>query len=157
MPKIEYLHFNGDPLKYGTFMYNFENCLEMDNPDDSRKLQLLIQHCTGKAREAIESCVNLPFENGYRVAKETLHEHFGNPHVISMTHIKKLIDLTCLKATDEPSLLEFSRHLNIAKRTLRGMGASYVSDLNHMNTITPGTQSSQFNCACPSPRLFVNE
>ena len=56
MPKIEYLHFNGDLLKYGTFVHNFENCLERDNPDDSRKLQLLIQHCTGKAREAIESC-----------------------------------------------------------------------------------------------------
>ncbi len=100
MPKIEYLHFNGDPLKYGTFMHNFENCLERDNPDDSRKLQLLIQHCTGKAREANESCVNLPFENGYRVAKETIHEHFGKPHVIAMAHIKKLIDLPCLKATE---------------------------------------------------------
>ena len=36
MPKIEYLRFNGDPLKYGTFMHNFEACLERDNPDDSR-------------------------------------------------------------------------------------------------------------------------
>ncbi len=52
-----------------------------------------------------------------------------------MAHIKKLIDLPCLKATDGPSLLEFSRHLNTAERTLRGMGASYVSDLNHMNTL----------------------
>ena len=119
MPKIEYLHFNGDPLKYGTFMHNFEVCLERDNPDDSRKLQLLIQHCNGKAREAIESCINLPSKDGYRVAKETLRE----------------TDLASLKSADGPSLLEFSRHLNTAERTLKGMGASYACDLDHMNTL----------------------
>jgi hypothetical protein len=135
MPKIEYLHFNGDPLKFGAFMHNFENCLERDDPDDSRKLQLLIQHCTGKAREAIESCVNLAASDGYRVAKETLHEHFGKPHVIAMAHIKKLVDLPSLKSGDGQSLLEFSRHLNTAERTLKGMGSSYTSDLNHMNTL----------------------
>ena len=70
MPKNEYLHFNGDPLKYGIFMHSFEVCLERDNPDDSRKLQLLIQHCNGRAREAIESCINLPSKDGYRVARD---------------------------------------------------------------------------------------
>ena len=59
-------------------MHNFETCLEKDNPDNSRRLQLLIQHCYGKAREAIESCVNLPVEEGYYVAKNTLSENFGN-------------------------------------------------------------------------------
>ena len=71
-PKVEYLKFDGDPLRYVTFIHNFETYLEQDNPDDSRRLQLLIQHCTGKAREAIESCANLPVSDGYRVAKETL-------------------------------------------------------------------------------------
>ena len=73
-PKVEYHRFNGDPLKYVTFMHNFETYLEKDNPDDSRRLQLFIQHCTGKAREAIESCANLP-NDGYQVAKQTLHEN----------------------------------------------------------------------------------
>lgn len=113
-------------------MHNFENCLERDNPDESRKLQLLIQHCTGRAKKAI---VNLPSGDGYRIAKETLHENVGKPHVITEAHIKKLMDLPNLKNGDGPSLLEFSRHLNTAQRTLTGMGASYVSDLNHMNTL----------------------
>ena len=59
-PKIKYVHFDGEPVNYISFMHNFETCLEKDNPDNSRRLQLLIQHCTGKAREAVESCVNLP-------------------------------------------------------------------------------------------------
>ena len=93
-PKIEYLHFNGDPLKYTTFVHNFENCLEKDNPDEARKLKLLIQHCTGKAKEVIESCVNVPSGDGYRVAKETLHENSGKSHVIVEAHITKL--MVCL-------------------------------------------------------------
>ena len=86
-PKDEYLKFDGDPLRYVSFIHNFETYLEQDNPDDSRRLQLLIQHCTGKAREAIESCENLPVSDGYRVAKETLRENFGKPHVIADAHI----------------------------------------------------------------------
>ena len=84
-------------------MYNFETFLEKDNPDDSRRLQLLIQHCTGKAREAIESCANLA-DVGYQVAKQTLREDFGKPHVIAEARVKKLLNLPCLKNVDGPSL-----------------------------------------------------
>ena len=133
-PKVEYHRFDGDPLKYVTFIRNFETYLEKDNPDESRRLQLLIQHCTGKAREAIESCANLS-NDGYRVAKQTLRENFGKPHVIAEAHVKKLLNLPCMKSVDGPSLLEFSRHLDTADRTLSGMGTEYVSDLNHMNTL----------------------
>jgi len=36
---------------------------------------------------------------------------------------------------DGPSLLGFGRHLDTADRTLTGMGAEYVADLNHMHTL----------------------
>ena len=36
-PKLEYLRFDGDPMKYGAFLHNFENFLERDNPDESFK------------------------------------------------------------------------------------------------------------------------
>lgn len=103
--------------------------------DISRRLQLLIQHCYGKAREAIESCVNLPVEEGYYVAKNTLRENFGRPHIIAKKHIKKLENLPPLKQADGTSLLEFARHLDVAQRTLTGMGPTYVSDLNLTNTL----------------------
>ena len=41
-PKVEYHQFHGDPLKYVNFTHNFETYLEKDNPDESRRLQLLI-------------------------------------------------------------------------------------------------------------------
>ena len=132
-PKIEYLKFSGDPLKYVTFMHNFEICLKRDNPDPDRKLQLLIQHCVGKTREAIESCINL--ENSYEVAKATLKANFGKPHIIAEAHIRKLVSLPDLKTADRPSLLEFARNLTTAERTLTGMGTEYTADLNHMTTL----------------------
>ena len=96
-PKVEYMCFDGNPMMYVSFMHIFETCLEKDNPDNSRRLQLLIQHCYGKAREAIESCVNLPVEEGYYVGKNTLHENFGKPHVVAKEHIEKLENLPPLK------------------------------------------------------------
>ena len=79
--RIKYMHFDGDPMHYITFIHNFETCLEKDNPDSATRFQLLIQHCTGKAREAIESCVNLSAEQGYMTAKYTLKlkRILGNP------------------------------------------------------------------------------
>ena len=133
--RVEYMRFDENPMKYVSFMHNFETCLEKDNPDNSRRLQLLIQHCYGKAREAIESCVNLPVEEGYYVAKNTLRENFGKPHIIAKAHIKKLENLPLLKQADGQSLLEFARHLEVAERTLTGMGPEYVSDLNQRNTL----------------------
>ena len=126
-PKLEY-------HTYVTFIHNFETFLEKENLDNSRRLQLLIQHCKGKAREDIESCTNLPESEGYRVAKETLRENFGKPNVIAEAHIKTLVDLPKLKV-DGPSLMAFGRKLDIANRTLAGMGADYVADLNHMNAL----------------------
>lgn len=133
-PKLEYMHFNGDPINYASFVHNFQTCLE-DSTNNSRNLQLLIQHCTGVAREAIESCVNLPVSEGYKTAKETLKENFGLPHIIAKAHLKKLENLPSLKNCAGSTLMEFARHLEIADRTLRGMGPDYVGDLNHSNTL----------------------
>ena len=89
MPKIEYTRFEGDALKYVSFMHNFETFLEKDNPDNSRRLQLLTQHCFGKAKDAIESFVNLSVDEGYYVAKNAFHENLGLPHIIVKAHISE--------------------------------------------------------------------
>lgn len=57
--------FDGNLLKYVLFMQNFETCSEKGNLNCSRRLQLLVQHCYGKVRAAIESCGNLLVEEGY--------------------------------------------------------------------------------------------
>ena len=46
-------HFGGNPVKFTSFMHNFETCLGKNNNNEALKLQLLIQDCHGKAKEAI--------------------------------------------------------------------------------------------------------
>ena len=41
-PKVEYMRFDENPMKYVSFMHNFETCLEKDNPENFRRLQLLM-------------------------------------------------------------------------------------------------------------------
>ena len=134
-PKIEYMCFDGNPIKFPSFIHNFETCLEKNSTNEESVLQLLIQHCRGKAKEAIESCVNLPAEEGYQVAKDTLQESFGKPHIIAGAHIKMLIDLPNIRKADGSSLLEFSCHLDSTNRTLKRIGTQYVSDLDYLNTL----------------------
>ena len=78
MPKIKYMHFDGDAINYASFTNNFETCLERKNLNNSTRLQLLIQHCNGKARDAIKSCVNLPVQEGYFTAKKPYMRTLGN-------------------------------------------------------------------------------
>jgi hypothetical protein len=80
----------------------FESCLERKNDSDESKLRLLIQHCHGKAKEAIETCVNLPADEGYCIAKKTLTENFGKQHIIARAHIKKLVNLPSIKKACDP-------------------------------------------------------
>lgn len=55
--------------------------------------------------------------------------------MIANAHTKKLENLPPLKQEDEQRLLAFSRSLNVAERTLTGMGPQYVGDLSHTNTL----------------------
>lgn len=103
-PKIEYMRFDGNPTNFPSFMHNFETCLGRNNDSEESKLQLLIQHCHGKAKEAIKACLNLPVHERYRVAEETLTENFGKPHIIARAHNSKLVNLPDLKKADGSSL-----------------------------------------------------
>lgn len=49
--------------------------------------------------------------------------------------MKKLRDLAPLKNGSGQALLEFSRQLEVADRTLKGMRSEYVSELNPTNSL----------------------
>ena len=70
--------------------------------------------------------MNLPVNEGYYVANDTLLENFGLPYIMTKAHTRKLENLHPLKQADGASLLEFSQHLGLADRKLSGMGPEYV-------------------------------
>ena len=64
MPKQEFLHFDGDPIKYPRFIKNFEVNVERRIQDQTVRLSYLIQYCTGVAQEAVANCIILPPKQG---------------------------------------------------------------------------------------------
>ena len=53
------MKFSGDPLEYVEFVTNFRDNIENQMSDESQRLTRLLAQCSGKAKEAIRSCVNL--------------------------------------------------------------------------------------------------
>ena len=81
LPNSESVTFAGNPLTYYIFMKSFETNVETDTDDYSRRLQLLIQFCVGKAKKVIENnCILLDPEEGYKEAKLLLSERFGDKY-----------------------------------------------------------------------------
>ena len=92
------MKFSGDPSEYAKFLTNFRDNIESQVSDESQRLTRLLAQCTGKAKEAIRSCVNLPVGQRYSEACRTLRENFGQPHMIVEAHMKKLREIQVRKA-----------------------------------------------------------
>ena len=97
LSKSEMISFDSNPLKYFTFLRSFETNVEKDTNDFSRRLQLLVQFCTGKARKVVENCILLEPEEGYKEAKKLLAERFGDRFKVTNSWITKVSDGPKLK------------------------------------------------------------
>ena len=84
------MSFDGNPLNYYLFVKTFENSVEKCTEDDSLRLQLFIQSCTGKAKKTIKCCGMMSGKDGYIKAKKLLEEHFGEKYMVSNAWIEKL-------------------------------------------------------------------
>ena len=134
LPKIDLMVFAGDPLEFSEFVTNFKDNIESQVRDDSQRLTRLLAQCSGKAKESIRSCVNLPVGTRYEVAWKTLKQNFGQPYMVAEAHIRRLTQIQ-LKRADASALMEFSRRLVDAQRTLSNLGACFVNRLDNEDLI----------------------
>ena len=134
LPKVELMKFEGDPLEYVEFMTNFKDNIESQVKDESQRFTRLLAQCTGKARDAIRSCVNLDANQRYKEAMKVLLDNFGQPHMIVEAHTKKLRELH-IKKSDATALMEFVRQLEDSERALKRMGTSYSNRLDNEDVI----------------------
>ena len=134
LPKVELIKFSGDSTEYAEFVTNFRDNIESQVKDDSQRLTRLLAQCIGKAKKSIRSCVNLPLGQRYSVAWETFRENFGQPHMIADACMKKLKDIQ-LRKTDAPTLMDFARQLEDARRILTSMGPQYANRLGNEDVI----------------------
>ena len=129
MPKRELLTFDGNPLNYWLFVKNFEVNIAKRVPDAESRLAYLIQHCSGKAREAIKNCAIISDPNaGYRKAQEILYHRFEQKHIVAHARIARIVEGPQLKGTDVTGLSDLSVQMQNCVLTLAQMG--YKADVN---------------------------
>ena len=80
LPKIEIEQYDGDPMKFHSFIALFEESVEKVVKEGTTKLTRLLQYTTGKAKDAIRSCALVGGEKGYTQARDILFKRFGNNH-----------------------------------------------------------------------------
>lgn len=119
IPKVEIEAFDGDPLKFHTFMAVFDEHVHNSRATDRMKLTRLIQYTSGKAKEAIRPCA-LQGDLGYSEAKAILERRFGNDHLIAERVIKNLKTGRTMKSSED--LQQLSDELTNAQATLSVMG-----------------------------------
>ena len=131
LPKTELMTFDGDPVKYWTFIRAFENIVDKETVGDGAKLARLLQYCTGPARKLIQCCSVKEPREGYLLARKLLQSRFGNAYDISDAWINKIVGRPII--TDNRELLEFSDELRNCRETLHAMGK--LVELNNRQSL----------------------
>ena len=103
-------------------MKTIANSVEKFTEDGDIRLQLLIQHCTGKAREAIKSCGMLNGIQGYEKAKELLKKQVEEKYVVSKASIDKLSYGPPIRLNDREALNDLGYDLENCEITLKVSG-----------------------------------
>ena len=90
LPKLELCYFDGNPLQYYPFITAFDETVDAVASTGSAKLNRLVSYTTGVVKTAIESCLIMGGEAGYKTARGIIKERFGNDLIISQTIINSL-------------------------------------------------------------------
>ncbi|XP_038061252.1 uncharacterized protein LOC119731982 [Patiria miniata] len=131
LPKAELTTFDGDPLKYWTFIREFQNTVARETVSDGAKLTRLLQYCTGRAKQLLRCCTVKEPSEGYTLALRLLKERYGDEHTISQSWIDKVTMRP--NVTDNQSLQDLADDLRCCRETLDTMG--YLNELNNRSNL----------------------
>ena len=99
--------FDGDPLMFWTFVRSFDTHIAAKMPSDAARLVYLLQHCTPKVRHGLEH-FSRDNTTGYRLARESLFDDYGQPHTIAYCCEQKLLNSPRLKFKDPSGLKDLA-------------------------------------------------
>ncbi len=133
MPQKEYMSFYGEPRDFPLFMKNFEVNVESEESNDADRLSYLIQYCKGTARQAIEHCVIMEPEEGYKRAKDILRKNFGRNHIVTQAFLDKVIGGPPIKVNESEKLSQLTQYMEtcLLGSTQLGNGAN----INSLDTL----------------------
>ncbi len=124
--------FDGNPLEYRAFIRAFEHGVE-DRANKADSLYFLEQFTRGQPRELVRSCQHMVPERGYALAKELLHEHFGNEFKIAAAYTEKALAWPPVKSEDVKALQAYSLFLQGCCNMMKEL--EYMTELDTPTTI----------------------
>lgn len=101
---------DGNPLEYRAFIRVFEHGVE-DQANKADCLYFLEQFTRGQPRKFVCSCQHMVPERGYALAKDLLHEHFGNEFKVASAYTEKALAWPPIKSEDVKALQAYSLFL----------------------------------------------
>ena len=120
-------------MSYPVFITAFEPLIESKVDDSNKRLYLLDQYNSGKAKELIKGCLQMKGRDSCKEARRLLKKPFGDPYKIASAYIAKLSSWPAVKPNDGTGLQEFSLVLEQARNAMTGM--QYMNDLNTANVM----------------------
>jgi hypothetical protein len=133
LPAAQLISFDGNPLRFWSFIRSFDTAVGSCGVDDGAKLTRLIHYCSGKARKVVECCAVMDPAVGYARARELLRERFGYDFVIAEAWIQKITENKVIKMADRDQLREFADDLTCCRETLSAMG--YTAEVNNQSIL----------------------
>lgn len=128
LPHREIPVFKGDPLQFNTFMKAFEHCVEAKTIEKGDCLYYLEQFTAGQPKDLVRSCLHMPSEIGYTVAKRLLKEHFGSGIKITAAYMEKFIGWPSVKSEDVKGLQASAFYLRECANAMEDL--LYLEELN---------------------------
>ena len=110
-PEIDIDVFGGNPLEFHYFMAVCDEAVEKKIEDPHGKLTCLIKYTTGKAKEMVKNCIQLPPKEGYETVKEMMHKLYGDPHRVIAAYHKEIKQWPQIKPGDAEAYRKFHNFL----------------------------------------------
>ena len=126
LPKTEIIKFDGNPIRYWTFVNSFEANVENVTCDNAARLSRLLYYCEGKARNIIEPCAMMSPEEGYLKAKKLLRDRFGDPFIVTECWVEKVTKEGTVVQKD--GLQDFADELRSCYECLKAAGCTAEID-----------------------------
>ena len=122
LPKLNLKPYDGDPLKWKTFIDTFECAVDKRKDlSDVEKMTYLVTLCQGEAELCIQG-MSISNEN-YDTALRMLKERFGDEQILISAHMNKLLNLeTTSNFINIKELRSLYNDIEVQIRSLRGIG-----------------------------------
>ena len=135
-PAADICTFDGDPLKYYTFIRAFDNSVHETTLSDSAKLTRLLKYVTGRPKAMVQGFLTMNPSAGYNKARQLLEQRFCDHFTIMKAWLDKI---TASRKGARPnvaqSLQEYADELRSCYETVNAMGPELKVEMNSQSTM----------------------